>query len=152
MTKIRKVLPFLALVLVLALLGAVLVSTVSATDPSPQSVDGVRLYDVAVGDREYTDDTVLKVFPNQYGVVDVYFTAALSETGVTTMTIQHSPDGTNAWVDYATSVYTFTSSTAPDFVHVRLPVYGQALGFEFDLDGENTTPEIYIVAKDNAGQ
>lgn len=147
----KRVLQLWALVIVLVLLAAVLVITVNATDPSPQSVDGVKLYDVAINGRAYGDDARITFYPNEWGIVDLYFTAALSETGVSLLDVQHSPDGTNAWVSYG-SIYTYTAATAPAFTHVRIPVYGQAIGIYMTIDGEDTTPEIYAVAKDTAGQ
>lgn len=144
----------LAMVAMVALLLVGSPESALATDPDAQSVSDVKLFDVADGSVAYGDassGSVIKLFPNEFGVVDIYLTAALSETGESLITVVHSPDGSNAWVAYASGVYTFTAATAPAFQHVRVPVYGQALGFQLTIDGEDTTPEIYVVAKNNGG-
>ena len=141
---------FLAL---LAIVGLVLVMPdVQATDPSPMTVTDSKLVDLAEGDRFFSTDNRLRMFPGDYGVADIYLTAVLSETDQLVVTVQHSPDGSNAWVS-TSNVYTFTAATAPAAQHVRVPVYGQALGLYMDIDGSvYYTPTVYVVLKNNAGE
>lgn len=147
----RKTISALSIVLLLALLAITMASSVAA-DPTPQTINDVQLVELATGARGYDSDFRVRAFSGWYGVTDLYLTAALSETDQLVMTVQHSPDGTNAWVD-TSSVYIFTAATAPAFQHVQVANYGQSLAVYMDISGTvRYTPTIYAVMKNNAGR
>ena len=142
----------LIVVVALLVLGAVLLAaTAFATDPAPQTVVDSELVNLATRGQGFTSDYRLETNARWYGVADIYLTAALSETDLLTLTVQHSPDGTHAWV--GTNVYTFTTAAAPDVQHVRVPIYGLALGVHMDISGSvRHTPTVYVVLKNSAGE
>ena len=153
MKHLRSAVLVAVLMLLVMVAGVLMISSdAAATDPSPMTVSDVKLVDLAEGDRFYSTDNRLRLFAPEWGIADIYVTAALSETDQLVVTVQHSPDGSNAWVDTA-NVYTYTAATAPAASHVRVPIYGQALGLNMDISGTvYYTPTVYVVLKQTAGE
>jgi len=148
----RNIFGVIALALVIGLLVAVFALPVFATDPNPQTLDGIpQVRKLAQGDTGYSTSFRMEFDYRdgyaEYALIEIYVSATISDTATptktVTMTVQSSALGDN-WVSHSDTA-TF-GGASPANTYTFVPQRGAKMALYWTIPATQTiTPTVELV-------